>query len=838
MPIRELQNQFSLGELDPKLLSRPDFEGFYKGARKAQNTLVIPQGGLTRRFSLTYAFTVEDTGVSPNAPVTDADEVNGTVFDFSRAKQFLIIARPHDRTGTPGVAFDIYLSGALQTTETTTDYAINQINELYFLSSQDRVIILHEDVQPKQLVRGANDTTWTLSSITFNYVPVYDFSIIDDNSYRGSSVTFTPSATSGTGVTLTAANYTFNAGHVGGLYVGGGGILRITSVNSGGTVATGDTVEDFSSTSAIKGTNSFLGESAWGDFTGGTPAGNDRGWPSRGEFFQNRLVLGRTLVLNNFLSFSDSGDFYNFDDSESLDTNSFSITIGTDGNDSIQDIVGSRALVVLGLSGIYSSSLFIDQPITAGNVFLNEQDKSGSDNVKAQVMDSQIMFVDDNQQKVNAVQYDLTAGTITLNDISVFSPQVIDKPVSTAVYRPESNDGSFLLVVNDDGSLGVYQSLLNQNVQGWTPVVTQGLFKKAFASKNDGNLLVARKIGTGSTTAGTIDNVFIGNPDFESFTDISSDASSASSDVEIFGEANEYLLIGHQMPFYRIAVTLDTNASADVDLTFEYLDKFGDWISFTPTDGTSGFTGNGTISWVLADDTPDWRPLDINDEDADHLPQGAAIDSDELVGTTEKFWIRIRRTASSISTVPVEDQLLVNTADRLFVEQIDFDGFTDATEVTTSDANGLVTGLDHLQGRQVYARVDEVPEGPFFVDTSGQITVSKESSNVDVGINFIPDVIPMPIVGRQFYSQTLYNPKKIKGVFVDYFESLNITVNGFEIPTLSLNNFVLDQKPIPQTDFFEVTPMLGWDPRAKIRIRQELPQPMTIIGVGYRLEVS
>ena len=833
MPIREIQNIFSLGELDPKLVSRADIDMYYKGARKARNVLVIPQGGLIRRFGQLYQFTVVDTG-DANEPIVVYTEVNGIVFDFSPTKSFLVVARPNDRTGTPGVSFDIYLNNVLQSTETTTDYTIAQINDLYFLRAQDRVIILHQDVQPKELVRGANDTTWTLTDIDFAYYPAYDFSIIDGVSYRGATDTFTPSATSGAGITLTGSSAFFTAGHVGGIFIGGGGVLRITAVNAGGTIATGDTVEDFTSTAAIKGINALLLGVAWGDYTGGTPAGKDRGWPSRGEFFQNRLVLARTPVLPNFVSFSSSGDFYNFDDSESLDTNAFSISIGNDGNDEVIDVVGARVMVIIGLSGIYTSSLFVDLPITPGTAFLNEQDKSGADDVRAQVLDNQIFFVDDNKQKINAIQYDITSGTVNVIDASLYSPQLIDEPLHTAVYRPQNANGSFLLVANTDGTLAIFQSLINQQVQGWTLCTTQGSFRKVFASKDNAYALVERRIGTGATTAGAIDNVYIGNPDFESYVDITAASASAATDVTLFSQDDEYLLIGHQMPFYRIDVTLNTVASATIAPTFEYLDKVGNWTTFTPTDGTTGFSVAGVVSWSLDTDTPDWAPLDIRL----YLPQGASLPLDTINGPVRKFWMRIRRTANTLATSPIENTILVNTATRLYIEKLDFNEYADSVEATTSNSAGLVANLNHLQGQQVYALVDDVPEGPFFVNATSQITVSGQSSDVRVGLNYIPQIVPMPVVAKQYFSQNVYNPKHIKGVFVDYFESLNITVDGFEIPQLSLNNFTLDQTPIPVTGFFDVTTMTGWDPRVEIEISQELPQPMTLLGLGYRLEVS
>lgn len=827
MAVRQIQSTFTLGELDPKLVARTDFEGYYKGAKKLRNVLVIPQGGLKRRFGLTYVATVVDTG-DANEPITTDSEVNGCVFDFSPSKPFLIIARPNDRTGVPGVGFDIYLNDVLQTTVTTTLYTIAQIPDLYFVRAQDRVIILHESVQPTQLVRGANDATWTLTSITFSYYPVYDFSIPDGVTYRGAADTFTPAATSGVGINLTGSSAFFTAGHVGGLFIGGGGIFRITAVNAGGTIATGDTINDFTGTAAIKGVNAVLLSAAWGDYSAGTPAGKNRGWPSKGCFFQNRLILANSSSLPNLLWASNSGDYYNFDDSEGLDLDGFSLGLGSDGNEEIQDIVGSKGLVALGLNGIYSTSLFIDQPITPGNAFLNEQAKDGSANRRAQVIDNQIFFVDENLQQIKAAQYDISTSSFSLLDATLLSPQIIDNPVSTASYRPNSNDGSFYLATNEDGTLGSFQSLISQNVQAWTLLSTCGDFEKVFSSRDAAFILTRRSLNTGATITGFAQNYYTCNEDFEGFTDVTASCIDAATDATLFSTEGDYLLIGHECPFDRIAVALNTAASATITPVFEYLDSTGDWVTFAPTDGTTGFTLAGNITWSLDTDTPDWFPNILTD----------VLPLDSVTGYERKFWMRIQRTAVTVNTLPIEDTIKINVLNRLHIEKIDFSQYMDAAESTTSDANGLVTGLDHLKGQQVYALVNKIPEGPFFVDSSGEITVSEQSSNVKVGINYIPELIPMPLVAQFAFMQSVYQPKHLKSIYIDYYESLGILVNGFEIPSLALNQLILDEEPRPVTDFYEIAPMRGWDPRKDNVISQELPLPMTILGIGYRLEVS
>ena len=54
MPTRIIQQKFTSGELDPKLLARDDFEPYYKSAQKITNMISMPQGGLKLRDGLEY----------------------------------------------------------------------------------------------------------------------------------------------------------------------------------------------------------------------------------------------------------------------------------------------------------------------------------------------------------------------------------------------------------------------------------------------------------------------------------------------------------------------------------------------------------------------------------------------------------------------------------------------------------------------------------------------------------------------------------------------------------------------------------------------------------------
>jgi len=809
-----LQNRFTAGELDPRFLAQVDFEQYSAGARKLRNVVVTPQGAVSRRFGGSFVDTVVDR-TSANAPVTDIEQVALLTYNFSPDETYFIVIRP-DTTAT--VSFDIYLDNVLVDTVAAggSTYNTTMVRDIRWVEASDRVIFLHNDVPFQQLVR-TNSTTWAISAITLQFYPTFDFSSIDGVTYTGSSFTFTPSATTGA-VTLTASGNIYTANHVGGLYFGNSGVLRITAVASA-TSASGYTVEDFAATSAIRGDESLLVEPIWGA-GGGSPTGPVRGWPAHGAFYQGRLILGNSPTLPYRGSGSVVNDYYNFDDGETDATAGYSFNAGVGGNDTIQDIIGTKSLVAIGYQGPSATSILLEQATTAQNIFMNSQMHGGAERVDANVINNQILYVGQDGRSISSMTYELPDSGYTITNASALSAHLLSTPRKTAVFNPRNNDGYYYLVVNDDGTLAVFQVLLEENIKAWTLSETMGDFIDVASTGNEANALVKRRVNTGSTIGGTVDSAYTANDDFYRTADVTVALNSASTDVTLFATDGDYLVMGAAIEFGKMTVTLDTNASADIELVFSYLNNEGDWITFVPdSDGTTGFTGNGNIEWTITN-LSNWTPQII------------------FNGTKKYYWIRLQRTVDTLSTAPIEDTLTINLADRIYLEALDFGLLMDSVVTTTSSVNGLITGLTHLVGQRVYVYADEFPLGTYLVDSSGEITISTVSAAVVVGIDYTPVIVPMPAVTLSPEGYNVYEPKKIKSAYVDFYQSLGVTVMGQDIVISGTENVLTTPIPESQTGYYEVSPYLGWDPRAELEISQSYPAPMTVLGIGYRLEVG
>jgi hypothetical protein len=175
---------------------------------------------------------------------------------------------------------------------------------------------------------------------------------------------------------------------------------------------------------------------------------------------------------------------------------------------------------------------------------------------------------------------------------------------------------------------------------------------------------------------------------------------------------------------------------------------------------------------------------------------------------------------------------------KLYIEEADFTFYTDSSvRITNAVAATVITGLDHLDGLVV-----QVVGDGFVLDNqvvvNGQITIERASLVVTVGLMFQTMLIPLPptIPG---VPGSLYQPRHIRDIYVNYYNTIGATIQGYGIPVITMQQVVLGALPLPQTGVFEYTLMEGWDGATPtdIQIVQSAPLPMTIIGLSYVLEI-
>jgi hypothetical protein len=339
--------------------------------------------------------------------------------------------------------------------------------------------------------------TWTFADVVFRNLPVFDFT----GGYDSSA--FTPSATTGYGITVTRTSGTFNftSSYVGGVFAGNNGIARITATN-GTNIATVDVVQPFSSTAAIPGTQALIAEPAWSD---------TRGWPRKCSSFQNRAFFANTEILSNGLWASVVNDFDDFNDIEQEPDNAISWYPTSDTVNYIQFIVPYRSLTIHTNSGVYSTPLSIETAITPQNFSMSLQDSTSADSVQPIGIDNQILVLSGND--AHSLLWDGFNNAYTSSIVSIVNEQLLRTPIDEAAYVDKIRAGSrYMFIVNLDGTLAIYQTLISENVSGFTEAELSQSYGNAYfrwvASSTDGRawFLTERELAFDDTPVSLTNN--------------------------------------------------------------------------------------------------------------------------------------------------------------------------------------------------------------------------------------------------------------------------------------------------------------------------------------------
>lgn len=457
------QANFTKGVIDPRLLARTDVDIFEKGARTLENVIVIPQGGAQRRFGTQF---IADLTIG-----STANQFKLATLEYEDLAVYTLVFEP--------LSLKIYYQDALVAT-VVTPYDSVDLLDINWTQSINELYIFHPNIAPYILVRTAAHAGWTLGAINFSWFPTYDFTKNYDTS------NFIPTATTGA-ITLNATGSPFKASHVGGLFFGNEGIMRIDTFTSANSVQ-GFTIDDFKNTNTIIGRLAVLTEPAWSA---------SLGYPRTGTFYQDRLCVAGSAALPQGVWMSKTNQYGDFDDSELLATSSIGVFINTNNSNVVEDILGSQTFIVFTSSGVVTMPFIEDSAITPTNIAFNQQARNGIGGVRAIIFDNAVVYIDRGGKIVWSMRYDVQRAGYVFKDISIVSQFLFDAPIAMATYRnPDIDQGNYLMVVNAGGDLAILQSIDEENVQGWTLNITDGQFRHITGSQNDMYFIVERVINS------------------------------------------------------------------------------------------------------------------------------------------------------------------------------------------------------------------------------------------------------------------------------------------------------------------------------------------------------
>ena len=448
-----IQTNFSTGELDPLLRARVDLTAYQNALEKATNVVCQPQGGIRRRPGTRYITSLPNSG-SESA----ANGVRLIEFEFSTSDSYMLCFTHNRMYIFKNKVLITNINGSGNPYLDTSGVGLTgaRLSRIVWTQSADTLIVVHPDVAPIEIVRGATDASWTASAITFDSIPKYAFTL----SVSNPSATLTPSAVSGK-ITLTASASVFLSTDVG-QYVNASpqGRAKIVRYNSGTSV---DAITEFPffNTSAIASGQWDLErgyEDVWS---------SSKGWPRSVTFHEGRLYFGGSRSRPSTIWGSKVGLFFDFDATEGLDDDAVEATLDTNTFNAIVDIISGRDLQVFTTGGeFYVPQNGLD-PITPTNFFVKTASRNGTkQGIRVQQLESGTLFIQRQGKSLNEFAYTDTQATYVTQKISLLAGHLLKNPTNLALRRSVATDENDLLLITngDDGTMAVFSLLRAQNV--------------------------------------------------------------------------------------------------------------------------------------------------------------------------------------------------------------------------------------------------------------------------------------------------------------------------------------------------------------------------------------
>jgi hypothetical protein len=471
----DIQTNFSTGELDPLLRSRIDLAQYNNALAKATNVVIQPQGGMRRRPGLKHIVEL---------PSSAADGVRLVPFEFSVDDSYMLcFVNQRMYIFKDGVQITNINGGG--TAYLTTSITSAMLGQLNWTQSADTMFLVHPDLAPTKLVRGASDSSWTISTNSFSSIPKYAFTITVTTPTSGH---LTPSAVSGN-VTLTSQNSTFSSGSVG-QYINAypQGRARIIQYISNTSVKA-VTEYPFFDTSNIAQGNWEI-ESGYEDVWS-----SSKGWPRTVTFHEGRLYFGGSKSRPSTIWGSKIGIFDEFMPTEAFDDDAVEATLDTSSLNVIVDMISGRDLQVFTTGAEFYVPQAGTDPITPLTLTFKGVSRNGiKPGTRVQSLESGTVYIQRQGKSINEFLFSDTQLTYVTQRISLLSGHLLKSPTRMALRRANSTDeGDLLLMVNDtDGTMAAFSIMRSQQITAPSEFITDGLFKDVSIDVTDIYAVVKR----------------------------------------------------------------------------------------------------------------------------------------------------------------------------------------------------------------------------------------------------------------------------------------------------------------------------------------------------------
>ena len=529
--ITAAKQNFTSGEITPRLSGRTDLGRYDNAAQTIENFLVQPHGGLGRRPGTQFIREVK----------TSSAQTRLIPFQFNVEQAYIL------EFGNQ--YFRVYKDGGIVVSsgspvEFTTPYTTTQLDQIKFAQTADVMYIAHPSHAPRKITRTSH-TAWTINEVVLQRGAMLDQNLTTTTltaNGRTSSVTITASAdtfvstdvgrlvklhkgfakitafSSATSVTATvqeledgrselmptyaASTLSFHEGdpsstgleHNDRIEDSAGNFItqgfengmKITISGTSSNNASGKLIVDVTDTVITLAPGIDLANEGAGSsftLTGDLIADSNfslgafsdtTGFPAAVAFYEQRLVLAGTSNQPQTIFFSQSGDFENFERGTNAD-DGLVYTIGSNEVNVIRYLASGRQLIV-GTSGgefIVRASGF-DEPLKPDNTQIKQQTTYGSADIQPMQVGNATLFLQRAKRKLRELIFSNESDSYVAPDMTILAEHITEGGITAFAYQQEPD--SVVWTVRTDGVLSCMTYRREEQVVAWHRHIIGGVF--------------------------------------------------------------------------------------------------------------------------------------------------------------------------------------------------------------------------------------------------------------------------------------------------------------------------------------------------------------------------
>jgi len=497
-------------------------------------------------------------------------------------------------------------------------------------------------------------------------------------------------------------------------------------------------------------------------------------YPAAVCFYEQRLVLAGMSHSPQSFRASQTGDYWNFDESHSVkDDDALDLTLASLRLDEIRSVVPLEGLLMFTSGAEWVVRGAGGGPLTPSSFDLKPRTYYGSSWVDPLVVGNAVLFVAERARTVREFRHDPSGAAVTeARELSILARHLLkDSGVREWAYAEVPHNVAF--AVRNDGALLGLTYVREHDVWGWHRHDTDGLFEAvACVPEGDetGVYVVVNRTIDGSTKR------YI-----ERFA--SREVSGVAEAIHV-DSALSY--DGANSTATTIKAKFGTNWAGGVTLTLQ---------------ASSAIFDSGDVGTQF-----ELTGADLVDADGNTYNETCRF---TVTGYTDTTNLRARAETVVPATV------------------------RNITTSTWSQGHNTFAGLGHLEGKMVAVLADGNYAGVATVN-SGSIALQQFGYRVHVGLSFTSDLVSLPLQMPKDTGRSRMAHKAIAevGLELDEWRGLKAGESLDELATVQRRKLSAGDAAInPENALVVVRPKTAWGRTVSVALRQSEPLPVTVLSI-------